>query len=155
MQMQLGAIVKSILVSLVFTSLVACTATYTDHGYVPTDVELGNVVLGVDSRDSLEDAIGRPSSTGTLSDSAWYYISSRIRYFAYRKPEMIERNIVAISFDKNDRVSNIERFSLEDGRVILFSRRATSSSVQGTKFYNQLIRNFFNFGPGTLPQDPG
>lgn len=154
MQIQLGAMVKSISASLVFTTLAACTATYTDHGYVPTDVELGNVVVGADSRNSLEDAIGSPSSTGVLSDSAWYYISSRIRYFTYRKPEMIGRDIVAISFDKNDRVSNIERFGLEDGRVVSFSRRATSSGVEGTKFFNQMIRNLGNFGASSLPQDP-
>ena len=154
MQIQLGAMVKSISASLIFTILAACTATYTDHGYVPTDVELGNVVVGADSRNSLGEAIGSPSSTGVLSNSAWYYISSRVRYFTYRKPETIGRTIVAISFDENDRVSNIERFSLEDGNVISFSRRATSSGVQGTKFFNQMIRSLGNFGASNLPQDP-
>ena len=144
---------KMAALAVVVVALAACSATYSNHGYVPSETELENVLVGVDTRASVEEVVGRPSSTGVLSDSAWYYISSRIEYYAYRKPKTIDRQILAISFDENDVVQNIERFGLEDGRVITFSRRVTTSSVKGTTFWRQLIGSIGNFTPGDFLED--
>lgn len=129
---------------------VACSATYTNHGYVPTELELENIIVGTDTRETVAEIVGHPSSTGVLSDGAWYYMSSRIKYYTYNKPETVERTILAVSFDANDKVSNIERFGLEDGRVITFSRRVTDSGVQGTNIFRQLIGNFGNINAEQL-----
>ncbi len=129
---------------------VACAATYTNHGYVPTESELENIIVGTDTRSTVAETIGQPSSTGVLSDGAWYYISSRVKYYTYHRPETIERTILAVSFDANDKVSNIERFGLEDGRVITFTRRVTDSGVQGTDIFRQLIGNFGNISAEQL-----
>jgi len=50
--------------------------------------------------------------------------------------------LLAISFDANGRVSNIEEFGLEDGRVVQLSRRVTTSSVREVTFFAQLLGNF-------------
>lgn len=146
---------KGLVLAAIVLLVAACTATYTNHGYVPSDIELENVLVGVDTRATVEEVVGRPSSTGVLSDGAWYYISSRIEYFAYRKPKVIDRTVLAISFDKNDVVQNIERFGLEDGRVITFSRRVTSSSVKGTTFWRQLVNSIGNFSPSDFVGEDG
>ena len=54
----------------------------------------------------------------------------------------MERQLLAISFDANGRVSNIEEFGLEDGRVVQLSRRVTTSSVREVTFFGQLLGNF-------------
>ena len=126
--------------------LVACSATFRNHGYVPTAQQLENVLVGVDTRGTVSDIVGRPSSTGVLQDGGWYYISSRVRHYAFRQPEVIERELLAISFDEQDVVSNIEHFGLQDGRVITFSRRVTSSGVKGPGFFAQILGNIGNFG---------
>ncbi len=125
--------------------LMACSATYRNHGYVPSDEQLENVIVGVDTRGSVEDIIGRPSSTGVLQEGGWYYIASRVKHRTYHPPQVVERELLAISFDGQDVVSNIERFGLEDGRVITLSRRVTSSGVKGQGFIAQIIGNFGNF----------
>lgn len=119
----------------------ACAATYSNHGYAPTDAELEAVIVGVDTRESVEASVGRPSSTGVLKDGAWYYISSRIKYFAYREREVVDRQLVAISFDKRGRVSNVERFTLEDGRVVALNRRVTQTSIKSVGFLRQMLSN--------------
>ena len=148
MHLKHAKIIKNVIAALLIAGLSACSATYSNHGYVPSEVELENILVGTDTRGTVEEIIGRPSSTGVLSDGAWYYISSRIKYYTYHKPEVIERTILAVSFDNNDTVSNIERFSLEDGRAIALTRRTTSSGVGGTSFFRQLVRNLGNFTPG-------
>jgi len=153
MQNKLGTQIKCFTAGIAFLALSACAATYTNHGYVPSETELANVIVGADSRGTVEDIIGRPSSTGVLSDGAWYYISSRIRYYTYNKPEVIERTVLAISFDSSDTVTNIERFDLEDGKIVKFSRRVTESGVKGTTFFKQLVRNLGNFSAGNFLED--
>lgn len=137
------------------TVLAACSATYQNHGYVPTDDELANLLVGVDTQNTVAEIIGRPSSTGVLENSGWYYISTRVRNFTYHKAEVIDRQMLAISFDGKGVVSNIERFSMKDGRVIALSRRVTSSGIKGPGFFSQLIGNIGNFGVGDFLEDDG
>ena len=129
-------------------ALSACTAQFRNHGYAPTDAELQEIIVGVDTRATVEDVIGRPSTSGVLTGSAYYYLSDRRRSYAFFTPEVIDRQLVAVSFDSEGIVSNIERFTLQDGRVVPLSRRVTDSSVQNTTFLRQLLGNIGNFNPG-------
>jgi outer membrane protein assembly factor BamE (lipoprotein component of BamABCDE complex) len=126
----------------------ACTPQIRSHGYVPNEDALSGIAVGRDNRESVYEAIGSPTSSGVMRDDGWYYISSRVKYETYRAPEEVERQIVAISFDSNGVVSNVERLSLEDGRVIALNRRITDIPVKGPGFFKQLIGNFGNFNIG-------
>ncbi len=130
------------LVALLLGALSACSAVYRNHGYIPPQEALDQVVVGVDTRDSLAETLGRPSSTGLLDASGWYYVQSRWRHFAYRAPEEIDRQVVAISFDARGTVANVERFGLENGRVVVLSRRVTETSIRGVSFLRTLYQNF-------------
>jgi outer membrane protein assembly factor BamE (lipoprotein component of BamABCDE complex) len=130
--------------------LTACSATYTNHGFVPPDTELEQVLVGVDTRGTVEETIGRPAASGVLRDEAWIYAAYRVRSFAYQAPEVVERDVVAISFDEAGVVSNIERFGLEDGQVVELSRRVTETSVRDLGFFRQLMRNLGRLDLGAL-----
>lgn len=129
------------LLVLALAGLAGCAATFANHGYAPSDAELENIIVGVDSRDSVEETIGRPSSTGVLRDGAWYYLSSRVKTLGMRAPEIVDRQLVAISFDKRGIVTNIERFTLKDGRVIALNRRVTETGIKGISFIRQALGN--------------
>lgn len=135
--------------------LVACGATYRNHGYIPPDDDLSNIVVGVDTRDTVASSIGRPGVSGILDASGWYYVRSRFRSFAYRAPEEIDREVLAISFDDRGTVTNLERFGLEDGRVIRLSRRVTTSNTQGVGFLRQAFGNLGRFNAADLFGDEG
>ncbi|MEL6690300.1 MAG: outer membrane protein assembly factor BamE [Pseudomonadota bacterium] len=134
-------------------ALSACTTQFRNHGYAPTDAELQEIIVGVDTRATVEDVIGRPSTSGVLTGSAYYYLSDRRRSFAFLEPQVIDRQLVAVSFDGDGVVTNIERFTLEDGRVVPLSRRVTDSSVQNSTFLRQLLGNLGNFNPGQFIGD--
>lgn len=122
-----------------------CTTLVQHHGYAPDDAELARISVGQDTRDTVAAAIGRPSSSGVLSDGGWYYVGSRWERFGPRLPREVEREVVAISFDPAGRVSNIERFGLDDGEVVALSRRVTDSQIDGTTLLQQLLRNVGRF----------
>ena len=121
--------------------LTACSATYDLHGYVPPAEQLAEVDIG-DSRDTVAELVGTPGAAGVMRDEAWFYSAYRVRNYAYRAPEVVEREILALSFDQSGRVQNIERFGLEDGQVVQLSRRVTTSTVRENTFLRQLLTNF-------------
>ena len=128
----------------------ACVASYRNHGYIPTQEELDEIVVGVDTRDSVAETIGSPSSAGLLDDSGYYYVRTRMRSLAFRPKETVDREVRAITFDSRGTVANIERFGLEDGRVITLERRTTESSVVDRTFLRQLLGSFGRLRPGAL-----
>jgi outer membrane protein assembly factor BamE (lipoprotein component of BamABCDE complex) len=121
--------------------LASCTVQFRNHGYVPSEAELANIIVGSDTRDTVASLIGRPTAQGVLESSGWYYVESRFRHFAYQAPRKISRQVVAISFDARGRVANIERFGLQDGRVIALSRRITKSSIGKIPLLRGLLGN--------------
>jgi len=112
---------------------------------VPNDSDLDLVIVGVDTKDSIAETIGRPTSVGVLDDGGWYYVQSRWLHRGMMAPKEVDREMVAISFDQNAVVENIERFGIEDGRVIVLSRRITDTNIKGISFIRQLLGNIGNF----------
>ncbi|MFN3972098.1 MAG: outer membrane protein assembly factor BamE [Gemmobacter sp.] len=131
-------------------ALSACTPIIRDHGYVPTDADLSQVVVGVDTRDTVAETVGRPSAQGLLNDQGWFYVRSRFRQLGPREPKEVERQVVAITFDGRGVVSDIGRFGLEDGRVVTLSRRVTDTNVKGFSFIRQLLQNVGRLAPGDI-----
>ncbi|MFV0514099.1 MAG: outer membrane protein assembly factor BamE [Jhaorihella sp.] len=142
--------IRVAIVGAAVASLAACASVYRDHGYVPTDAELAEIKVGVDTRDSVTEAVGPPSAGGVLDNSGYYYVSSRIRHYGARQPQVVSRELVAVSFDQRGVVRNIERYGLENGQVITISRRVTSSSVEDKTFLRQLLGNLGRFNPGSV-----
>jgi outer membrane protein assembly factor BamE (lipoprotein component of BamABCDE complex) len=131
-------------VGLVLVALSACTSIYRNHGYVPTDKDLAEVVVGESTQDDVGLAIGRPSSIGVLTGSGWFYVGSRFKQQGLRAPVEIDRQVVAITFDDAGVVENVERFGLEKGQVVVISRRVTDSNIKGVSFLRQLLGNLCN-----------
>ncbi|SNS73906.1 outer membrane protein assembly factor BamE [Tropicimonas sediminicola] len=145
----LGRVVRALCAGTVLSVATACSPIYRDHGYAPSDEELSEVVVGVDTRDSVAETVGTPSSAGVLNNSGYYYVSQRMRTFGYQETEIVDRQIVAISFDSNGVVTNVERFGLQDGKVVALSRRVTDSNIQGLGFLAQLLGNVGRFDIGS------
>lgn len=138
----MATIFRALLVAGLVAGLAACSATFRNHGYVPDETELLRLVVGVSTRDTVESTIGRPSTNGVERGDAWYYVQSRVRNYAWRAPQTLERQLVAVSFAENGTVANVERFGLERGRVVPLSRRVTTTSIREFGLIQQIVRNF-------------
>lgn len=143
-----GQALRAAVLGLMLAGLAGCATQVRHHGYAPDDTALAQIEVGRDNRDTVAEAVGRPTSAGLLRDSGWYYVQSRWDRFAWQAPVEREREVVAISFDDRGVVSNIERFGLEDGEVVPLSRRVTDSQITGTTLLAQLFRNLGQFTAG-------
>lgn len=142
--------IKAVVFGAILLATAACSTQFRNHGFAPGELELANVIVGSDTRETVTRGIGRPSAEGVLDGGAWYYVESRFRHFAFQAPKEIEREVVVISFDGSDRVSNIERFGLEDGQVITLSRRVTETTASKVPLLRRLLGNLGQFGGGLL-----
>lgn len=141
-----------LLVSLFLLS--ACVAKLNDsHGYVPDDALLAEVKIGVDTKDTVGRLLGRPGTEGIIDDLGWYYVKSDYETFLWREPVEVDREVVAVSFSESGVVENVERFGLEEGRVVVLSRRVTTSNTRGIGFLRQLFSNLGNFNPGQFLEE--
>lgn len=124
-----------------------CAPQYENHGYVPPADQLEQVVVGRDTKESVTAKIGHPTAGGVLNDDSFYYVKMRKRALGFLAPEEVEREVVAISFSDAGLVQNVERFGLEDGRVVPLARRVTSSPVRDNSLLRQLLGNLGRFSP--------
>jgi outer membrane protein assembly factor BamE (lipoprotein component of BamABCDE complex) len=140
--------VSGVVVLLALMLVASCGPIIRNHGYIPNEDDLARLEVGVDTRDSVAAVVGRPSAAGLLNDEGWYYVQSRWRQFGPTAPREIDRQLVAISFNDQGVVENIERFTLEDGRVVPLSRRVTETNIKGVSLIGQLLGNLGVFNPG-------
>ncbi len=130
------------------SATMACTPIIRNHGYIPPAEDLALVQVGVDTRETIVSTLGQPTAGGVFNDQGVYYVSSRFRHFGALAPRETDRQVLAISFDTAGVVTNIERFGLEQGRVIVLSRRVTSNGASDTTFIRQLLGNLGQFNAG-------
>lgn len=147
---RMGKRTSGIVTLVAVLAISGCTAQYRNHGYVPDEQSLSEITVGVDTRDTVLDAVGVPTTQGVLENGSFYYIRSRVRTYAWKKPQVVERTVLAISFDSRGVVSNIETFGLQDGNVVTLESRVTSSSTADKTFVRQLLGNLGRFDAASV-----
>lgn len=131
----------------------ACSPTIRHHGYIPIQEDLAQIEVGRDSREVVRNILGRPTSEGVSTDNAYYFVQSRFRHFGPLRPREIERQVLTVRFDSQDIVANISRYGLEDGRVVMLSRRVTDDNSDDISLITQILGNVGNFDAAGLIGD--
>lgn len=148
-----GLKTRAALVACVLMMVVGCTTLYQNHGYIPSDEQLAEVQVGVDTRDTVVNLIGPPSAGSVTDGDGYFYVQSRFRLLGPLKAKEIAREIVAIRFDDMGLVSNVEKFGLDNGNVVNLSRRVTEDLVRDTTFLRQLFGSIGRFNAGDFLGD--
>jgi outer membrane protein assembly factor BamE (lipoprotein component of BamABCDE complex) len=125
-------------------AVAACAPTVQIHGYVPPASDVARIRPGVDNVTTVEQVLGRPASNGILRDSAWYYVSSTVETFTYHAPQVIDRTVLAVNFDGSGVVRDIQRYGLQDGRIVNLETNVTETSGRQLGILEQLFGNLLN-----------
>lgn len=121
--------------------VMGCSPTIRVHGYVPSNADLAQIRPGVDTFETVEEAIGRPSSSGLLRDQSWYYVQSVVENYTYNPPRVIDRTVLAVEFDSNGVVTGLASYGLEDGRIVNLTTRTTETGGRQLSVLEQLFGN--------------
>lgn len=129
----------------------ACTPIVDNHGYAPDEASLAEVQAGFDSRDTVMRKVGRPGLSGVIRQDGWYYVASTVQTEGWSRPEEIDRRVVAIRFGEDGLVSSVERYGMEDGRVINLVTRTTPTYGREMTVLQQLFGNIGNLSASDAP----
>jgi outer membrane protein assembly factor BamE (lipoprotein component of BamABCDE complex) len=118
----------------------ACAPVQTYSGFLPerNDVEIPDPQVGVDTRSTVQQRFGSPSTTAVFDQTAWYYVSSVQERVAFYNPETTERRVMIVRFD-GDTVAAVEKFGLERGRLVNYNDEVTPTRGRELGFIEQLL----------------
>lgn len=124
----------------------ACAPVIQNHGNKPSQDVLELIEPKVQTKNDVLAMLGSPSSITMFEEETWLYISSKREQVAFFKPDELEREVVAITFDGNtEKVSNVITATKEDGAHIVISAKETPTSGHSFTFLEQMFGNVGRF----------
>lgn len=133
------------LVAALVAANAACTPRIDVRGNLPDPERLSEITPGEQTREEVSEILGSPSSVAMFDKETWYYVSQRSETLAFFEPEIKERNIVILRFDKNGILSAIEKLGVSDGQDVLPVERTTPTSGNTLNFWDQIFGNLGRF----------
>jgi outer membrane protein assembly factor BamE (lipoprotein component of BamABCDE complex) len=136
-------------ISLLLTAFLfsACSPFIDNRGFNHETLDLTKVIIGTDTKETLMEKIGSPSTTSLYptqagaKDSKWFYITKKTSREAFFKPETLNQQTIVICFDDKDVVRDI--LKIEGETVISMNTEKTES----TGYESNAMRDIFgNFG---------
>jgi outer membrane protein assembly factor BamE (lipoprotein component of BamABCDE complex) len=128
--------------------LLSCAPVISQRGYLPDPASEAAIKAGSDTKTSVQSRLGYASITASFAQGGadnWYYVSATEKQVAFFTPTVLRRQILAVYFDKDNRVTGIRHYGLSDGHVINFEKRETPARGRELTFLQQLL----NATPGT------
>ena len=152
----------AIAVSLLASS--ACAPITSYSGFQAIESNPKDVKVGTDTKSTVRGKLGSPSATSTFDPNVWFYMNQIKQRVAFRKPQVIARNVTAITFNKeSEQVESVHNYTLKDGKVIAYNTRETPTRGREMTILEQMLgavgrggmlpRNDEEGVPGTRPGD--
>ena len=125
--------------------LIACEPRLDTHGFMPNSELVSQIQTGEQDKFEVVEVLGSPSTMATFDDDIWYYITQQSRTFAFFKPEIIDQQVLVVRFDEADVVSEINRYTIEDGLIVDPVTRETPTAGKELSILQQLFGNIGRF----------
>ena len=127
-----------------------CSEVNRYHGYAPTAQDVAAIAVGTTTKAQVAATLGAPTSEGGLLANAYYYAASQFAHVGALAPREVAREVVVVRFDSADRVTDIARYTLQDGNVVRIDRRETDDGIDDVSIIRQRLGSAGRFDPATL-----
>jgi outer membrane protein assembly factor BamE (lipoprotein component of BamABCDE complex) len=158
-----AALAAGLLIPAAAASLSACAPVTAYSGFQAIESDPKDVKIGTDTKSTVRGRLGSPSATGAFDTNTWFYMNQLKSRVAFKRPEVVSRNITAISFNKDSElVESVNSYTLKDGKVIAFNGRETPTRGRELTILEQILGNVGRGGllpnqdenaPGQRPGD--
>lgn len=136
--------------------LASCSPVVQQQGYQAIDERPGDVKVGTDTLQTVRAKYGTPTAISTFEPNVWYYINQVNDTFGFYRPHVRNRQVIAISFDKQtQKVADVKVYTEKDGKVVAYNSRETPTRGRELSVIQQILGTV---GAQTLPReadDPG
>ncbi|HEV2748104.1 MAG TPA: outer membrane protein assembly factor BamE [Allosphingosinicella sp.] len=132
----------------------ACSPVRGRQGYLVDETLIASVQPGIDTRDSVQGTLGRPSFVGQFDQRDWYYVSRNTRQLAFNHPRPTEQTVLHIRFDDAGNVVSVQRSGMERVASISPMRDKTPTLGRDRSFFEELFGSIGQVSaPGTGTAD--
>ena len=136
----IGRLKKILSVAILFLIL-GCSEQYRKHGYIPSEEELSSVSVSQDDKNTVIKKLGTPSIGGILSDGNIYFVQSKVLKNSIRASKLVDRQVLVLSFDDKGRLDNIQKFGIDEGKIVILDYHTTPSGLKNMSFLFRLFQN--------------
>jgi outer membrane protein assembly factor BamE (lipoprotein component of BamABCDE complex) len=130
-------------------SVAACSTNIAHRGYLAKPGAFSQVHEGM-AKSEVQGILGSPSTTAGINfqGDSYYYISSTTEQRAFLNAQEVDRQVIAIRFDRNDQVASLGQYGLDDGKIIDINSRTTPTKGRELTILQQIFGNIGMPGPG-------
>ena len=125
--------------------LSACTPTVATRGNMLSPTKLAQVEPQTSIRADVERVWGPPTAVAPFDESTWYYIGETTSQQGVFEAKVQERQIVQVTFDENNTVTDIAMIDPEQGREVDFVDRRTPTAGREFTAFEQFVGNLGKF----------
>ena len=136
--------------------LLAGCAQFRSHKGVVLDPQIASAIQpGVDNKDSVEKALGRPTFTGQFTPNDWYYVPRDVNQVAFRNPHVTKQTVMIVRFDQKGNVASVKQTGRELVMNVDPTGRKTPTLGRKRSFFEELFGNIGSVGAPGLPGQGG
>ncbi|HVY97937.1 MAG TPA: outer membrane protein assembly factor BamE [Dongiaceae bacterium] len=132
----------------------ACSPIIQQEGNVPDPDQVVQINPGVDDKNRVTQLLGSPSTISAFQDRTWYYISRRTEQTAFLDPDVVEQEVLAISFNDQNIVDDMKIYGLENGRMVEMNDKITPTYGNDLTLMQQLLGNLGRFNNPNKKSSP-
>ena len=132
-----------------------CTSIRNHRGYILDSALADAVQPGIDNRQSVERALGRPTFVSQFGNKDWYYVSQDTKTPAFRRPQTDSQTVLRVSFDQAGNVVQIDRAGMEKVARINPDGSKTPTLGRQRSILEDLFGNVGSVGTGGGGAAPG
>jgi outer membrane protein assembly factor BamE (lipoprotein component of BamABCDE complex) len=129
--------------------------TYSGFSDERNNVEIPDPQVGVDTRSTVQQRFGSPSTTAVMDETAsWYYVSAVQERVAFYTPRITERSVMVVRFN-GDTVAAVEKYGLERGQIIAYDDHTTPTRGRELGLLEQIFGNIGRTPPIRTDEEEG
>ncbi|HEY7958655.1 MAG TPA: outer membrane protein assembly factor BamE [Sphingomicrobium sp.] len=132
--------------------LAGCAQMRAHKGAIMDPQLAGAIQPGVDNKDSVEKAIGRPTFVGQFTPNDWYYVSRDTSQLAFRNPRVTNEKVMIVRFDQKGNVASVQNTGREMVMNVRPYGKQTPTLGRKRSFFEELFGNIGSVGAGVPGQ---
>jgi outer membrane protein assembly factor BamE (lipoprotein component of BamABCDE complex) len=121
--------------------LTACGQTVATHGHIILPSRLAQIQVGQTSQDDVRRLLGSPSTTGTLNDSTWYYMTNTTVDKPLNPNILQKSQLIKITFNPSGTVAGISQKTEADSKDLEPATKTTPTQGQSVGILDQMLDN--------------
>lgn len=138
---------KIVHLAIISCLIAACDPFIDNRGFNHETLDLQKITAGVDTKDTVREKFGSPSSepffpthAGT-KDTQWFYITKRTSTNAFFEPKTLLQQTIVVSFNAQNIVTDVKKI---DGEHAV---KVNDNKTESTGYESNAARDIFgNFG---------